>query len=818
MATARDLSRRPPPAPAPVFVYADGHWLHAVLVCLLYVTMALTFDAARWIDFGFGTFLGIAAGALLCGVLATYARIASGPMLGIGALASLCWTLFLTAAQIPAADVGFYRLQGFNLAQSRAYLLAEHWFAWWQAIATRGFSDDNLIFLFNVSFLLWWLIYFGAWSLLRYGLSWRSILMSGFVTGINVFYAPQTAGGAGPLMGLFVFFVLVALFLLSHAHLIALQWHWRRARIRFSQDFAFDFMRNGLAFSVLVVGAAWGVPRLGASASMQGWLEPASALWETATDRVAAWNQGVRQQLRPREATFLDSLALGGARTPSEAEVMRVDALEGRYWRASVYDSFDGRQWRNTAEHRAALEPDAAPTAPAWQRRARLLQTIFPLQDLGYVLVAAPDVVRATLPAVGRYETLPARARRADLSAAAEPDAFPAADAAREWQYLQTRARITPDTPYQVISLLTQATVWDLENASEEMPEGLRARYLQVPPSLDPRVQSYAETLTAGAASRYAKAKAIETALRQIPYDDGIDPAPPGVDPVSYFLFDLRRGYCDYYATSMVMMLRLLDIPARLAAGYAEGAFDAAAGNFLVTERDAHSWVEVYFPDLGWIEFEPTAGESVLARRPGGPPSAARAAPAPPAAALPDNPQDLLDQASAAADELGPEPAFDAAFEPGAGPAAPWPFRVGAGLALALALGGGGWAWLRGRRGRAAELPSHQAYRRLMQWALRLHVPLARSATPLERSRRVAALLPGLEGPIQAICLAYVQDRYGARHPTRARSADTSARAQAWRSLRAPLLRRWAGRSVREGWRRLRARRTSPAQTNRVPR
>ena len=818
MATPRDLSRRPATEPEPVFIYADGHWLHAVLVCLLYVTMALTFDAARWIDFGFGTFLGTAAGALLCGVLATYARIASGSMLAVGALASLCWSLFLTSAQIPEADVGFYRLQGFNLAQSRAYLLGEHWFAWLQAIATRGFSDDNLIFLFNVSFLLWWLIYFGAWSLLRYGLSWRSILMSGFVTGINVFYAPQAEGGAGPLMGLFVFFVLIALILLSHAHLIALQWHWRRTRIRFSQDFALDFMRNGLAFSVLVVGAAWGVPRLGASAAMQGLLAPASALWETATDRVAAWNQGVRQQLRPREATFLDALALGGARASSDAEVMRVDALEGRYWRASVYDAFDGRQWRNTAENRQALEPDAVPPASAWQRRARLLQTIFPLQDLGYVLVAAPDVVRATLPAVGRYEALPVRARRGDASAAAEPDAFPAEDAAREWQYLRTRERITPDTPYQVISLLTQATVWDLENASEEAPEVLRARYLQVPPSLDPRVRSYAETLTAGAASRYAKAKAIETALRQIPYDDGIDPAPPGVDPVSYFLFELRRGYCDYYATSMVMMLRLLDIPARLAAGYAEGAFDAAAGNFLVTERDAHSWVEVYFPDLGWIEFEPTAGESVLVRRSGGPPPVASSAPAPPAAALPDNPQDPLGQANAAADEPWPEPAFDAEFDPGAEPAAPTPFRVGAGIALALAIGGGLWALLRARRARAAEWPSHQAYRRLMQWALRLHVSLPRSATPLERCRRVASALPGWEEPVQAICLAYVQDLYGARRPAPARRAADPTRAQAWRSLRGPLLRRWMGRSVREGWRRLRARRSSPTQADRVPR
>jgi hypothetical protein len=81
-----------------------------------------------------------------------------------------------------------------------------------------------------------------------------------------------------------------------------------------------------------------------------------------------------------------------------------------------------------------------------------------------------------------------------------------------------------------------------------------------------------------------------------------------------YFLFDLRRGYCDYYATAMVVLARAAGLPARLVTGYAPGRYDPGNATFIVTAADAHSWVEVYFPDYGWIQFEPTGGQSPIAR------------------------------------------------------------------------------------------------------------------------------------------------------------------------------------------------------------
>ena len=127
-------------------------------------------------------------------------------------------------------------------------------------------------------------------------------------------------------------------------------------------------------------------------------------------------------------------------------------------------------------------------------------------------------------------------------------------------------------------------------------------------------MRGLAQQLTANAVTPYEKAKAIEAYLRTLPYDDAIAAPPAGVDPLEYFLFDIQRGYCDYYATAMAMMLRTVGVPARTASGYAEGLFDEESQSYYITQRDAHTWVEVFFPEYGWIEFEPTAGESPLDR------------------------------------------------------------------------------------------------------------------------------------------------------------------------------------------------------------
>ncbi|UCG24671.1 MAG: transglutaminase domain-containing protein, partial [Chloroflexota bacterium] len=107
---------------------------------------------------------------------------------------------------------------------------------------------------------------------------------------------------------------------------------------------------------------------------------------------------------------------------------------------------------------------------------------------------------------------------------------------------------------------------------------------------------------------------AIEAYLRQFPYTLDLPAPPTDREIADYFLFELQRGYCDYYATSMVVLARAAGLPARLVTGYIGGAFDEEERRYTVTADLAHSWPEIYFPDYGWIPFEPTGGRPAIER------------------------------------------------------------------------------------------------------------------------------------------------------------------------------------------------------------
>ncbi len=143
-------------------------------------------------------------------------------------------------------------------------------------------------------------------------------------------------------------------------------------------------------------------------------------------------------------------------------------------------------------------------------------------------------------------------------------------------------------------------------------------RYLQLPSLLDPKISELARQMIsdAGAQNRYDAAKAIESRLRS-DYSYALEMRASGPDPLSDFLFNVRAGHCEYFATAMAVMLRTQGIAARVVNGFLPGEFNEASGAFTVRQSDAHSWVEVYFPGYNtWIEFDPTpaAGRAELQR------------------------------------------------------------------------------------------------------------------------------------------------------------------------------------------------------------
>ena len=148
----------------------------------------------------------------------------------------------------------------------------------------------------------------------------------------------------------------------------------------------------------------------------------------------------------------------------------------------------------------------------------------------------------------------------------------------------------------------------------ETYPDWIVKRYLALPVEVPARVKELAIQLTATEPTVYDRALSIESYLRTYPYSLDVPRPTLNHDLVDFFLFDLKEGYCDYYASAMVVLARAGGIPARFAIGYASGTYNLNSKRFMVSQADAHSWVEIYFPEIGWVPFEPTAALPLLDR------------------------------------------------------------------------------------------------------------------------------------------------------------------------------------------------------------
>jgi transglutaminase-like putative cysteine protease len=159
---------------------------------------------------------------------------------------------------------------------------------------------------------------------------------------------------------------------------------------------------------------------------------------------------------------------------------------------------------------------------------------------------------------------------------------------------------------YEGVSLLPEARPAKARTAGTDYPQDVQNLYLQLPEKLDPRIPQLARRITAAADNPYDKSVVLESYLRRN-YGYTLNLAgKPGSDPLAQFLFVTKAGHCEYFASSMAVMLRTLGIPSREVNGFLPGEFNDVAGDYIVRASDAHSWVEAYFPGSGWITFDPT--------------------------------------------------------------------------------------------------------------------------------------------------------------------------------------------------------------------
>jgi len=330
-----------------------------------------------------------------------------------------------------------------------------------------------------------------------------------------------------------------------------------------------------------------------------------------------------------------------------------------------------------------------------------------------------------------------------------------------------TLSPLGPGDTYRVVSAVSRATIEQLRSAGSNYPAAISERYLQLPDTLPDRVRELARQIVtdAKATTPYDQAAALETWLRKnITYNDQITAPATGQDGVDYLLFVTKQGFCDYYASAMAVMARSLGLPARIATGFASGTLDTQRGVYQVYQNNAHTWPEIYFPQYGWIQFEPTASQPAIER-----PSAADAANNPNSlnedqANRSHNPRDAkdpeFDPLSGAANALKPPdnaPIVPAALQTLA-------LLVAGVVGLVLVVGGGGWAavwWYENRH-----LPRHTtggtwAFARLTRLGTWLRVKLSTAHTPFEQAQIIGQVVPNRQGEIDHLAELYVRERYG---------------------------------------------------------
>jgi transglutaminase-like putative cysteine protease len=175
---------------------------------------------------------------------------------------------------------------------------------------------------------------------------------------------------------------------------------------------------------------------------------------------------------------------------------------------------------------------------------------------------------------------------------------------------------LVPGDQYQVVSDEAYDAKEQLQKSQsvDQYPEDIASEYLQLPSTLPNRVKQLAQTITKSATGPYAKAQAISDYLKQnYTYATTGIPVPGrNQDFVDQFLFDTKKGYCDHFSSAMVVLARSIGIPARWVTGYAPGTLDSTYtgpdSRYIVRQKDAHAWAEVYINGYGWIPFEPTPG------------------------------------------------------------------------------------------------------------------------------------------------------------------------------------------------------------------
>jgi Transglutaminase-like superfamily/TgpA N-terminal domain/Domain of unknown function (DUF4129) len=571
-------------------------WLAMALLAVAAYCVVFSISAVGWVSHTFILYVSAMAGICVGLVVAKIRRLPQ-PILHLAACLIGHW-LSIWLASVIAYHVSW----GLLIAGIGAVITDP-----------TKINNSEMVFLFYLSFLSFFLGYFGAWLLYHAHLPWLVALVYCSILLINLNYVRQDLS--------FIVAILVAALILLIARMqltIKLE-YWKSQGLYTDRSWlrgiTMRFMQAASVILALTLLLGWALPVLGQPGTGATFWNNLDNAWANITqNHLSLENPGsIFQPSQAPTNFFGDQLTIAGSVHLPAGEVLNyTSSAAPQYLAGFSFDHFDGRTW-TSSDQGSGQNYDAGALLP---------------NDTNVNYTPVTTSVTIVQPPEGTKHYLfgPAQPTTFDVTTTLYGNPL-----VSSWTQ---QSALTKGEHYQVTSFISTASPHDLSAVPfpRDNPDfwkgdtsfnALQMFYLQVPPGVSHQVLTTAQQWTQGATNIYDALRMLEAHLSnqtQFTYSLDNPPIPNNVDVVSWLLQN-RHGYCTHYATAMTVMARLLGIPARIVNGFSHGHLNRQRTAWVVDGSDAHSWVQAYFPGYGWINFDPTPGFALNKAQSGGPPT-----------------------------------------------------------------------------------------------------------------------------------------------------------------------------------------------------
>jgi transglutaminase-like putative cysteine protease/preprotein translocase subunit SecG len=539
-------------------------WLSVVLVFLLLMIAVLSIEQAHWVSFEPSLILTLVLAVLMTSlmiILRLWNKVTYFLMVILGLLV-MVWQ---SSGAVPRAD-----------GQSTLN-------AWWQTVTNALPSENSIYFAMFLIIVTWLISFLSVWFILKKRNVWVAVFLGAVMLLANINNLPYDYYFFFPL------YLFVSLLLIFQVNLAKQKEVFKNRGDRKPLHNVVYLLVAVFFVVILIVNAAWFSPEppveqigLKLDTSSLHNVDPAKNWFNIFASIQSKWPW--MESKNQAKLMFETPLEEG------ESIHYIVTSDKPAYWLTRRYDTYNPWGWTSNS---TADEAVIAGTTVVGEEPYPLANTVNYIVENRIktdVIITAGQFVMADIPV--SLKTVPFDQldvdNGADVIAVVSP-----------WV-------LGPYQRYTIVTSIPSFTAGELTAAKGEYPDWVTQRYLQLPDTFPQHVKTLSNDLTKDVVTPYEKLTAIKKYLDKFQYNQKATIPSGTEDGVALFLYSTQKGNCLSFASSMVVMLRSVGIPARLCTGYLQGDLDKKTGKYIVRSRHYHAWAEVYFPGNGWIEFETT--------------------------------------------------------------------------------------------------------------------------------------------------------------------------------------------------------------------